>query len=79
MTSCKAEDIKNRLLECCTLMAFVYNGLDCDIDPFSPSHFHLSCAGTERDFESIDAVMNEPFFDGACLKDIAEEIEITEW
>lgn len=79
MTSSKVEQIKSRLLEFAGLMTFEYNGLECDIDPFSPTLFHITCNGAEKDVYSIDEVMKDPFFGGFCLNDIAEEINIIDW
>lgn len=79
MTSSKAEQIRERLLEFCTLMSFRYKGVYCDIDPFNPHLFHVMCGDNERDVHSIEEVMRSPLFDGACLQDIADEIEILEW
>ncbi len=79
MTSSKAEQIKARLLEFCTLMSFNYRGLYCDIDPFNPHLFHVMCGDDERDVNSIEEVMEGPLFAGACLRDIADEIEIIDW
>lgn len=79
MTSYKATDIQNRLLEFCGLLAFRFHGLECDVDPFNPQSFHVVCDGVEREVSSIEEVMNGLFFDGCCLKDIAEDIEIIEW
>ncbi len=78
-TSSKADRIRERLLEFCCLMTFEYNGLDCDIDPFNPGLFHVTCNGQEQDVFSIDDVMNKPLFDGACLNDIADQINILDW
>lgn len=79
MTSYKAEDIKARILEFASLMVFTYHGLECHIDPFSPTSFHIYCNGNEQDVDSIEKVMGNPLFDGACLNDIAEEIDILDW
>ena len=75
----KSEQIKARLLEFCTLMSFTYHGVHCDIDPFNPHLFHIMCGNEECDVHSIDDVMDSPLFSGACLRDIADEIEILEW
>ena len=79
MISSKAEQIKKRLLEFCSLMSFNYRGVYCDIDPFNPQLFHIVCGDEERDVGSIEEVMDSPLFVGACLKNIADEIEILEW
>ncbi len=68
--------IRNRIAECCTLFGFTYNGLQCDVDPFNEHKFNLFCNGTQKTVNSIDAVMNDPFFDGKSLNEIAEEIDI---
>ena len=79
MISYSSEQIKQRLLEFCTLMTFDYNGLECHIDPFNPEYFHIYCDGQEQDVYSIDDVMSRPIFGGACLNDIAEKIKILDW
>ena len=79
MVSFKAEQIKSRLLEFCCLMSFNYRGVHCDIDPFNPRLFHVMCGNDEQDDGSIEEVMESPLFAGACLNDIADEIEILEW
>lgn len=66
-------------MEFCCLMTFRYHGLDCDIDPFDSKHFHVNCDGNEQDVDSIEKVMKSPFFEGECLEDIADEIEILDW
>ncbi len=75
-TSSKAEKIKARLLEFCTLMSFEYRGLYCDVDPFDLHLFHIMCGDEERDVHSIKEVMESPLFAGASLQDIADEITI---
>ena len=79
LTSSRAGEIKARLLEFCTLMSFEYQGVYCDIDPFNPHLFHIMCGDEERDAHSIEEVMERPYFLGACLRDIADEIEIIDW
>lgn len=79
MISSKADKIKARLLEFAGLMSFNYHGIDCDIDPFNLNLFHICCDGKEQDVHSIDEVMALPLFHGACLNDIAEEIDVFDW
>ena len=76
-----AATIKKRISELCTLFAFDYNGRSYGVDPYSKESFSLFVAdgGAEKTVSSIDDVMNEPFFDGKSLSEIAEEITITEW
>lgn len=79
MISSKAETIKNRIVEFCTLILLEYNGKEYSIDPFAPDDFHINCAGNEFDLHSIDEVMNKPMFDGKALAEIADDITIVDW
>ena len=74
-----AEKIKNRIDECCSLFAFRYHEKEGHVDPYSSEEFLLWYQGAEMTVNSIDEVMNTPFFDGRTLADISEEITITEW
>lgn len=78
-TYSKAADVRKRLLEFSTLMSFYYNGVYCNIDPFSPTNFHLMCGDMETDMTSIDDVMNSPFFNGKSLAEIADIVDFDEW
>ena len=79
MAPSNADSIKARLTQFCTLLGFEYRGIPCDVDPFNPGDFHMRCGDVEMDVDSIDQVMNLPFFQGRSLRDIADEIEITSW
>ena len=79
MTSYNAEQIKDIILSCGSLVEFTFHGLDCNIDPFVPDSFHIFCDGDEYDVDSIDELMNGKFFDGACLRDIALQIHDLSW
>ena len=78
-TSSKIKQIKDRLLEFCSIFCFKYDGIDCDIDPFNPTLFHLRCGDQEKDVNSIEDVINDPFFLGKPLKAIADVITDIEW
>ena len=73
------EDIKDRILEFCTHFRFDFCGKDCGVDPFNKKYFHLWCDRKTLEVHSIEEVFNTPFFCGKALKDIVDEIEITEW
>ena len=75
----KKEDIKNRINEFCTLFGFEYNGKNGDVDHFSENEFNLTFDGETITVHSIAEVMETPFFDGKCLNDICDEINIAEW
>jgi hypothetical protein len=77
------EAIKNTIVDCCTLFGFEYNGKDGNIDPcYKPGigdTFLLFYNGEEQSVDSLDAVFSTPFVEGHTLKEIADEIEVTEW
>ena len=79
MISYNAAQIRDIILSCGTLVEFTFHGLDCNIDPFVPTSFHIFCNGDEWDVNSIDEVMNGKFFDGFCLRDIASQIHDLSW
>ncbi len=78
-----ANKIRNRIAECCTLFGFIYNQAECHVDPYykgsNSYEYLLFCNGDEMTVHSLDEVMNTPFFNGRCLNDIADAIEITDW
>ena len=74
MISSTASRIKGRLMEFCSIVTFTYAGKDCDVDPFSPTDFHMRFGDKEADFDNIDLVMNEPFFNGLSLNRISDAI-----
>lgn len=78
------EKIKNRIEQCATLFGFEYNGKEGNIDPYyipktKSNEYLLFFDGTETIVKTIDEVMNTPFVDGKSIKDIYDQIIITEW
>jgi len=71
------DKLKNRILECCTLVEFEYNGKIYNVDPFSESDFHIYADGDEFDVTSIDAVFNSPYIEGKSLSSVIDDIKIT--
>jgi len=74
-----ADKIKSRINELCTHMLFEFKGVDCGVDPLSRDHFDMWYGKESFTAKSIDEVMSTPFFNGHCLNDIAESVEITDW
>ena len=64
MISSMANKIRDRLLEFCSMVTFVYNGVDCDVDPFSPTDFHVRFGSKEEDYDSIHNFRNASVFNG---------------
>ena len=77
------ECIKSRILECCTLFAFEYEGKEYHIDPFSENDFcvYADVYGDQSMLElsDIENVMGMPYIDGKSLNEVADYIEILDW
>ena len=73
-----ADQIKQRLSEVCCLLGFYYNGVNYCVEPYSKNEFELLSPDTSLTVDSVDKVMEVPFFAGKCLQDIVSDIEIIE-
>lgn len=69
-----AVQIKNRINELCSVVTFDYNGKSCGIDPLSNDNFDMWYGDKAKTVVSIDDVMNDKFFDGKSLTEIADKI-----
>ena len=45
------------------------------MDPLAADQFDMWCGDDAMTAKSADEVMNTPFFDGKCLKEIADKIQ----
>ena len=54
---------------------FEYHGVLGSICPFSHSDISLCHGDKEQTFDSVDAVMNTPFFDGKSLAEVCYKIK----
>ena len=54
---------------------FEYKGVHGAICPFSRTNISIAYGDNEKTLDSVDAVMNEPFFNGKSLAEICSEIE----
>lgn len=52
---------------------FQYNGQDGSICPFSRECISMSYGSTEKTFNSVESVMETPFFDGKSLNDVCSD------
>ncbi len=55
---------------------FEYNGKHGAVCPFSRTDIALSYGEEAHSHISVDDVMNDKMFDGKCLKEISEQIEM---
>lgn len=75
MIKMTVEEIKDRINELANAFVFDYNNKPCGVDPFSENDFDMWYGDDDISVDSIDKVMNTPFFDGKPLKDIVDDIE----
>lgn len=66
------ESIEDMLLD----IEFEYNGVSGAICPFSREDIAVRYGDKEQTFESVDALFNEPFFDGKPLKAVCHKFII---
>lgn len=55
---------------------FEYNGKHGAVCPFSRTDIALSYGEEAHSHTSVEDVMNDKMFDGKCLKEISEQIEL---
>lgn len=72
-----ASQLENEIKSLCSHITFEYRRKNCGVDPFSMEHFEMWYGERFVKLDSKDAVMNNPFFDGLSLADIADGITVT--
>lgn len=55
---------------------FEYNGKHGSVCPFSSIDIAISYGGEAQNHTSVSDAMNDKMFDGKCLNEIAEQIEL---
>lgn len=71
----KLNEIKIRITSLCSHLTFDFEGKSCGVDPLAADQFDMWCGDDAMTAKSADEVMNTPFFDGKCLKEIADKIQ----
>lgn len=70
------DDIRKILEVNFTHIAFDYDGKHCGVDPLAADRFDAWCGDEDEEFESVDELIESPFFNGKPLKEICDEVEI---
>lgn len=70
-----ADEIKKYLASLCSHLTFEFEGKSCGVDPLAEDQFDMWCGDNAATVNSIEAVMKAPFFDGKCLREIANKIQ----
>ena len=68
----KPEQLRNDIDSLMGDIEFQYKGVWGSICPFSRENISVSYGDLERTFDSVEAVMNEPFIDGKPMKEICD-------
>lgn len=74
-----ADKIRAQIDAMASHVLFKYRGADCGVDPLARDRFDMWCKNDLITVNSLDAVMDTPFFFGAALKDIAKNITDIDW
>lgn len=75
----KKDELKQIIADCCNDIVFSYNnkpsGITSEVVDYIPT-FQAWHGEDTREYGSIDDVMNDPFYSGKSLNDLAEKIDI---
>lgn len=71
----KAKKLKDWILSLTDDIEFEYSGISGSICPFSLDNISVTYAGKTKDYDNIDDVMSDNFFNGKSLNEISEQIE----
>ncbi len=74
----KLTEIKKYISSLIALFGFEYKGVSCGVDPKNHKHYDMWYGDKNYKASSIEDVMTVPLFNGKCLNEIYNEIEITE-
>lgn len=74
-----SDQIRKRIDEKASHFTFLYHGVSCGIDPYSDQEYDMWCGDKSVTVNSIEEVMNKPFFDGKSLTAILSDIQIQDF
>lgn len=69
------EKLKSRILSLVTDITFTYNGKPACINPWNKNKFEVGFADSAKEYNDIDELMNDCFFDGKPLSEICITVE----
>lgn len=72
----KAKDLKNLILSLTQDVVFEYDGAVACINPWNESKIEAGYDNKVKTYNNIDDVMNDPFYHGKALVEIAETLNI---
>ncbi len=68
--------LKDLILSLTQDVVFCYNGQDYCINPFNSNKFEVGIENDIMTFNDIDVLMSAKIFQGECLNNIADAIEM---
>jgi len=72
-----AKDLKTRVDSLTQDISFIFNGIECSIIPINRENISVSYGEHRvKDYGDSNAMMEDPFWDGKSLNEIAGEIEL---
>lgn len=71
----KPQELKDWILSLVQDIEFNYKDKHGVISPWSVHSFTVGYAGESKDYTNIDELMNDKFFDGLSLNQIAEDLQ----
>lgn len=72
----KPNDLKNLILSLTQDVVFEYDGAVACINPWNVHKFEVGYDNKVKTYDNIDNLMDDPFYHGKSLSEIAEELDI---
>lgn len=69
-------DLFNMINDLTMDLTFVYQGKEGAVCPISRNKIYFGYGDMDIEYNSIESLMSDPFFDGKSLNEIAGEIEL---
>ena len=70
------DDLKNLILSLTRDIEFRYNDAAGVISPYSDHEFNMGFRGDSKDYDNIDELITDPFYDGKSLNEISNQITL---
>ena len=73
------DTIRDYVASCASMLYFQYHGKEGQVDPYSPTEFLPWSETREMRATIFNETMNQPFWDGKALADIAGDVTDISW
>ena len=72
----KSKDLKNLILSLTQDVVFEYDGAVACINHWNENKFEVGYDNKVKTYDNIDDLLDDPFYHGKSLSEIAEELDI---